>query len=321
MKCIRIHEYGGPKVLKYEARRRPRPGPEEALIQIQAIGVNFIDVYHRTGAYPMKLPFTPGQEGAGVVLAVGKNIKEVREGDYVAYEGATGSYAESAVVPASRLVPLPIGIDPRTAAALLLQSMTAHYLSHSAFHLKSGQSVLIHAGAGGVGLLLIQMARRLGAHVFTTVSTDEKAALARKAGAHQVIMYTRENFEKVIRESTNGQGVNVVYDSVGKTTFDKSIKCLGTRGYMILYGQSSGAVPPISPSILRPKSLFLTRPSLAQYTHEREELLQRANAVFQWFLLGELKLRIHETFPLSEAGEAHRQLEGRKTTGKILLIP
>ena len=321
MKAIRVHKTGGPEVLQYEDVRRSALRSREALVQIQAIGVNFIDVYHRSGVNPTRLPMTPGMEGAGIVMAVGDGVGEVSVGDVVAYTGAMGSYAEQAAVPAWRLVRLPMGIDATTAAAVLLQGMTAHYLSHSTFPLRRGHTALVHAGAGGVGLLLIQMAKRTGAYVFTTVSTEEKAALAREAGADHVILYTRADFQEEITKATDGQGVNVVYDSVGKTTFDLSLKCLSRLGYLVLYGNSSGVVPRVSPGVLREGSLYLTRPRLDDYTATRSELLNRANEVFQWVVLGRLKVRIHNTYPLPDAAEAHRQLEGRKTTGKLLLIP
>ena len=321
MKAIRVHKTGGPEALQYEDVRRLAPRSGEVLVQLQTVGVNFIDVYYRSGVNPTRLPMTPGMEGAGVVMAVGNGVGEVSVGDLVAYTGAMGSYAKQAVVPAWRLVKLPMGIDATTAAAVLLQGMTAHYLSHSTFPLRRGHTALVHAGAGGVGLLLIQMAKRSGAYVFTTVSTEEKAALAREAGADHVILYNHVDFQEEITKATDGQGVNVVYDSVGKTTFDQSLKCLGRLGHLVLYGNSSGVVSTISPNILREGSLFLTRPRLDDYTATRDELLNRANEVFQWVVLGRLKVRIHNTYPLADAAEAHHQLEGRKTTGKLLLIP
>lgn len=322
MKAIRVENYGGPEVLAYTDVEKPAPKAGEALVRIEAIGVNFIDVYHRTGLYPLPLPFTPGTEAAGTVEAVGEGVGDLRAGDRVAYAIAVGSYAEYASVPAPRLVKLPDGIDAEHAAAAMLQGMTAHYLVTSTYALKRGETALVHAAAGGVGLLLIQMAKRIGARVFGTVSTEEKAELAREAGADEVIIYTKQDFQEETRRLTNGRGVEVVYDSVGQTTFMKSLDSLAPRGLLALFGQSSGPLPPFDASLLAQKgSLFLTRPSLAQYTATREELMWRAGDVLKWVASGELKLRIEKRFPLAEAAEAHRQLEGRKTTGKVLLIP
>ncbi|MFQ5860549.1 MAG: quinone oxidoreductase [Dehalococcoidia bacterium] len=322
MRAIRIHEIGGPEVLKYEECANPQPGDGQALVELQAIGVNYTDIYTRSGINPpASLPMIPGIEGAGVVKAIGDGVTDVRVGDVVAYIHTPGSYAEQVVVPAHRLVKLPEGIDAKTAAAAILQGMTAHYLVHSTYPLKAGERVLIHAGAGGVGLLLIQMAKRLGSHVFTTVSTEEKAALAREAGADQVIIYTRENFEEAVKEATDGQGVQVVYDGVGKTTFDQGINCLAPRGYMVLFGTSSGRVSPVDPRVLNRGSYFFTRPGLIHHVATRQELLQRAQDLFDWITSGQLKVRISKTFPLAEAVEAHRAMEGRQTTGKVLLLP
>jgi NADPH:quinone reductase len=322
MKAINVESYGGPDQLVYKDIEKPEPQPNEALIRIEAIGLNFIDVYHRTGLYPLPLPFTPGTEAAGTIEAIGSEVSELAVGDHVAYAMTVGSYAEYAAVPASRLVKMPEGIDARTGAAAMLQGMTAHYLSTSTYPLKSGDTALVHAAAGGVGLLLIQMAKRAGARVFGTVSTKEKARLAREAGADEVILYTEQDFQQEVRRMTEGRGVQVVYDSVGKTTFMKSLDSLAPRGLLALFGQSSGSVPPFDAALLAQKgSLSLTRPSLAHYTLTREELLWRAGDVLNWISTGELKLRIEKTFPLSEAAEAHRQLEGRATTGKILLQP
>lgn len=321
MKAVRVHTPGGVDALRYEDVPTPTPGPGHVLVKLDAVGINFIDIYMRTGLYKNPLPLTLGQEGAGVVEAVGPNVSEVKVGDPVAYTGVTGSYAEYAIVPASRLVQLPAGVDARTGAAAMLQGMTAHYLAHSTYPLKVGDTALVHAAAGGVGLLLVQMAKRCGARVFGTVSTDAKAKLAKEAGADEVILYTQQDFEAEVKRLTNGRGVEVVYDSVGKTTFEKSLNCLVPRGYMALYGQSSGPVPPFDLAQLSPKgSLFITRPSLAHHTLTREELLQRAGDVLGWIRSGQLKLRIEQTFPLSEAAEAHRRLEGRLSTGKLLLI-
>jgi len=322
MKAIRVHQYGGPEAMTLEEIPVPGPGEGQALVKLEAIGVNFIDVYQRMGLYRMPLPFTPGNEGSGIVVETGAGVSEVVAGDRVAYAGAIGSYAGHAVVPAWRLVKLPKGIDAETAAASMLQGMTAHYLTHSTYPLKAGETCLVHAAAGGVGLLLIQMARRLGARVIGTVSTREKAELAHSVGADFVILYTEQDFEPEVRRLTGGRGVQVVYDSVGKATFDKSLDCLAPRGYIVLYGQSSGPVGPFDPQILNAKGgLFLTRPSLAHYTLTREELLRRAGDVLGWAASGELKVVIGARFPLSRAGEAHRELEGRRTTGKVLLLP
>jgi NADPH2:quinone reductase len=322
MKAIRVESYGGPDQLVYKDIEKPEPQPNEALVKIDAIGVNFIDVYHRTGLYPLPLPFTPGSEAAGTVESIGSEVSDIAVGDRVAYAMSVGSYAEYAAVPASRLVKMPEGIDAQTGAAAMLQGMTAHYLSTSTYPLKSGDTALVHAAAGGVGLLLIQMAKRAGARVFGTVSTQEKARLAREAGADEVILYTEQDFQQEVRRMTDGKGVQVVYDSVGKTTFMRSLDSLAPRGLLALFGQSSGSVPPFDAAMLAQKgSLYLTRPSLAQYTMTREELLWRAGDVLNWITTGELKLRIEKTFPLSEAAEAHSQLEGRATTGKILLLP
>lgn len=322
MQAIRVHEFGGPEALRYEGVPLPEPGPGEARVKIEAAGVNFIDVYHRTGGYPGQPPITPGVEGAGVVDAVGPEVVEVRPGGRVVYALQQGSYAEYAVVPAWRLVSIPDDVDTRLAAAVMLQGMTAHYLTHSTYPLRPGDTALVHAAAGGVGLLLVQIAKRRGARVIGTVSTQEKAGTAREFGADEVILYTQVDFEAEARRLTGDQGVEVVYDSVGATTFDKSLNCLKPRGYLVLYGQSSGAVPPLDPQELNRKgSLFLTRPSLAHYAAHREELLIRSGDLFNWMAAGELRVRVDQTFPLAEAAEAHRYLEGRKTRGKLLLIP
>ena len=322
MKCIQIHECGGPEVLKYEESPAPTPGPGQAVVEVQAIGVNFTDVNTRAGAPPpANFPMTPGREAAGVVSAVGEGVSDVKVGDRVAYCGVTGSYTEQAAVPASVLVKLPEGIDAKTGAAAMLQGMTAHYLAYSIRPLNAGDPVLVHAGAGGTGLLLIQMAKRAGAQVFATVSTDEKASLAKEAGADGTIIYTREDFEEEVKKATDGKGVRVVYDSVGQTTFEKSLASLGRRGHMVFYGQSSGPAPPVARAALSKGSLFMTCPGLADYTADREELLWRAGEVLDWVASGQLKLRIGGTFPLADAAEAHRRLQGRETTGKLLLIP
>ena len=322
MKAVRVHKYGGPEVLTLEEIPVPEPKAGEARVKIEAIGVNYIDVYQRTGLYPLQTPFTLGTEGAGIVDAVGPNVTEVKKGERVGYAMIPGSYAEYAIVPAARLVLIPPNIDARSAAALMLQGMTAHYLTHSTYPLKKGETALLHAAAGGVGLLVIQIAKQLGATVIGTVSTEAKAKLAKEMGADHLILYTQSDFLAEVKKLTDGRGANVVYDSVGQTTFDKSLDCLRPRGYLVLFGQSSGPVPPFDPGKLAAKgSLFLTRPSLAHYTLERSELLQRANEVFNWTATGKLKVRIDKTFPLAEAAEAHRQLEERKTTGKVILLP
>jgi NADPH2:quinone reductase len=321
MKAIRVHTPGGVEALQYEDAPTPTPGAGQALVKLEAAGVNFIDIYMRSGLYKNPLPLTLGQEGAGVVEAVGPDVTDVEVGDRVAYTGFPASYAEYVVAPASRLVLLPKGVDGQMAAAAMLQGMTAHYLAHTTYPLKEGDTALVHAAAGGVGLLLVQMAKRLGARVFGTVSTDAKARLAQEAGADEVILYTQQDFEAEVKRLTDGEGVQVVYDSVAKTTFEKGLNCLAPRGYMVLYGQSSGPVPPFDLAQLGAKgSLFITRPSLAHYTLTREELLERAGDVLDWARSGELKLRVEQTFPLSEAAEAHRRLEGRLSTGKLLLL-
>ncbi len=324
MKSICVHQYGGPEALKLEDLPVPKPGPGQVLVKIEAIGVNYIDVYHRTGLYPAPLPRLMGVEAAGVVEALGPEVTEVRVGDRVAYAhtASPGAYAEYAVIPSARLVSLPSGVDARMAAAAMLQGMTAHYLTRSTYPLKKGDGCLIHAAAGGVGLLVCQMARQVGARVFGTVSHQEKARLAREAGAEVAIRYTEQDFEAEVKRLTEGRGVQVVYDSVGKDTFEKSLNCLSPRGYLVLYGQSSGPVPPFDVSQLSTKgSLFLTRPTLGHYTRTRQELVDRARDVLEAVSARTLRLRIGATFPLAEAAEAHRQLEGRKTTGKVLLIP
>ncbi len=322
MRAVRIHEHGGPEVLRYEEVPRLEPGRGEARIKVEAAGVNFTDIYNRIGLYKLTLPCTLGSEAAGTVDAVGPEVTEVKPGDRVAYAMHLGAYAEYVAVPAWRLVPLPPAIDGRTAAAVMLQGMTVHYLTHSTYPLKPGETVLVHAAAGGVGRLLVQVAKRLGARVIGTVSSEEKARLAREAGADEVILYTGEDFEEAVKRATGGRGVDVVYDSVGKTTAEKSLNCLRPRGYLVLFGNASGAAPPIDPLTLMAKgSLYLTRPTLTHYTGNREELLARARAVFDWVTSEQVKVRIAKTFPLAEAAEAHRALEGRGVAGKILLLP
>ena len=322
MKAIQVTRVGGPEVLTVAEVPVPQLEPNEALVQIKAAGVNFIDVYFREGRYPAQLPFVNGQEAAGVVTAIGSDVTNLKPGDRVAYTSSLGAYAEYAAVPANRLVHIPDGLDFRQAAAAMLQGMTAHYLSHSTYPLKRGETALIHAAAGGVGLLLVQMAKQLGARVIGTVGSEEKAKLAREVGADEVIIYTDQDFETETRRLTDGKGVHVVYDGVGKTTFEKDLNVMRPRGYLVLFGGSSGAVPPFDLIKLSQKgSLFVTRPTLVNYTASREELEQRSGEVLQMILGGELKVRIHSTYPLTQAQEAHRDLEGRKTTGKILLIP
>jgi NADPH:quinone reductase len=323
MKAIRVDVHGGPEVLAYEDVPVPEPGPGEARVRLAAAGVNFIDVYFRTGLYPKEPPFTLGQEGAGEVDAVGEGVDEVSIGDYVAFAGAMGAYAEYVVVSAERLVPFNVTlVEARLAAAAMLQGMTAHYLTHSTFPLQEGQTALVHASAGGVGLLLVQMAKMRGATVIGTAGSEEKARLARGAGADEVIVYTEQDFVQETRRITGGDGVDVVYDSVGASTFDGSLDCLRPRGYMVLFGASSGPVPPLDLQVLNRKGgLFVTRPALGHYTAGREELLWRAESVLSWIGNNALDVRIGSTYSLSDASQAHRDLEGRKTTGKLLLIP
>ncbi len=319
MKAILISQTGGREVLQYVDLATPKPGAGEALVRIEAIGVNFIDVYHRTGLYKMPLPFTPGTEAAGVVEEIGDGVDSVKRGDRVAYT-VRGSYAEYAVVPADKLVPLPSSIDARTAAAAMLQGMTAHYLSTSVHRIESGEAVLVHAAAGGVGALLVQIAKMRGARVFGTASAKH-LDIAREAGCDVVIDYTKDDFESIVMSESGGKGCAAVYDSVGKTTFDKSLECCGLRATLALFGQSSGTVPPFEPGRLAKNGVFLTRPTLGHYTNTREELLWRAGDVLDWIGSGKLKLRIDREVPLRDAAEAHRALEARETTGKVLLIP
>jgi NADPH:quinone reductase len=320
VKAIRVYAPGGLEVLRYEDVPDPRPQAGEAVVRIEAAGVNFIDVYYRTGLYKTAFPVTLGQEAAGTVLSVGSDVRDVAPGDRVAWAGTFGAYAEQAAVPASRLVKLPEGVSAREGAAAMLQGMTAHYLACSTYPLKPGDACLVHAGAGGVGQLLTQIARMRGARVFTTVSTPEKAERSREAGANETIDYTKQDFAEEVRRATDGRGVQVVYDSVGKTTFAKGLTCLAPRGTMVLFGQSSGPVEPLDPQVLSQRgSLYLTRPTLGHYTATREELLARAGEVLGWVREGRLKLRIEHEFPLAEAASAQRDLEARRTTGKILL--
>jgi NADPH2:quinone reductase len=322
MKAVRVKKYGGPEVMSYEDIAVPTPGPTDVLVKIAAAGINFIDTYQRSGLYPVPLPLTLGLEGAGTVEETGDEVSLFNKGDRVAYTSVAGSYADYASVPEDKLVRIPDGVSFAQGAAAMLQGCTAHYLSQSTYPIKNGDSCLIHAAAGGVGLLLTQMAKMAGAFVIATVSTEEKAELARGAGADEVILYSAQDFEAEVQRITGGKGVNVAYDSVGKTTFEKSINCLQPLGYMVLYGNASGPVTEFNPASLGAKgSLFLTRPTLFAYTADREALDWRTSDVFNWISEGKLDLRIEHFFPLSEVREAHNALEGRKTTGKIILTP
>ena len=322
MKTVRIYQTGGPDVLNYEDAPEPSPAPGRVLVEIRSIGVNYTDVSSRKGTNPPDaFPWTPGREAAGVVTAVGEGVTEVAVGDRVAYAMHTGAYSQVHSVPSWLLVRIPDGMDFPTAAATMLQGMTAHFLVYGIAHLKEGDRVLVHAGAGGMGLWLIQLLKRLGVYVHTTVSTEEKAELAKGAGADHTVLYTKQDFEEEIRKDANGQGLKMVMDAVGATTFDQGIRLLGRRGYMALYGQAGGAVGQVDSGTLRGGSLFLTRPSLGDYTATRDELVQRATDVLTWVQSGEVKLYVGLELPLSDAREAHRKMEGRETTGKILLAP
>jgi len=322
MKAIMVPRHGGAEVLTVVDVPVPQPKPNEIVVKVSAVGINYIDIYYREGRYPLPLPFTVGSEAAGTVHAMGSEVKSWKPGDRLAYCMALGSYAEYAAIPADRAVRLPERVSDQQAAAAMLQGMTAHYLVRSTYPLKKGEIALIHAAAGGVGLLLVQMAKQIGARVIATVGTDEKAKLAREAGADDVIVYTRQDFEAETKRLTDGKGVHVIYDGVGKTTFDKDLNLLRPRGYLALFGASSGPVPPFDPILLSQKgSIFLTRPSLAHYVASREELEQRSREVCEQISGGKLKLHIGHVYKLSEAAQAHRDLEGRKTTGKLLLVP
>lgn len=319
MHSVRVHAFGGPEVMQYEDIDVPRPGPGEVLVKIAAAGLNYLDVQYRIGRVKAPLPFTIGAEAAGVVSAVGAGVNEFTAGDRVAYSMVLGSYAEYACVPAAKLVAVPASVDLRTAAAAMLQGLTAHYLTHSTFPLAPGDTALVHAAAGGIGMVLTQVARKLGARVIATAGTESKAELAKQAGAHDVILYAKQDFEAEVRRLTAGRGVDVVYDSVGRDTFEKSLNCLRPRGYLVLFGFSSGLVPPFDPAVLGTKgSLFLTRPGLNQYIATRDELLMRANTLFGWLEDGSVKVRINHTFPLADAVKAHQALEARQTTGKVI---
>ncbi len=322
MKAIRVTRTGGPEVLLVSDLPVPHPESTEVIVKVAASGVNYIDVYYRDGRYAAPLPFVIGLEGAGTVHAVGADVHQIRPGDRVAWTHLRGSYAEYAAIPADRAVRIPAGVSDQQAAAAMLQGLTAHVLTHDTYPLKRGDTALVHAAAGGVGLLLVQMARYLGAHVIATVSTPEKAQLAREAGAEEIILYTHDDFEREVKRLTDGRGVHVVYDSVGKTTFEKGLNVLQRRGMMVLYGASSGAVPPVDLRILLEKgSLYVTSPSLGQHIATRDELESRSGVVFSMVTSGSLSLRIGQTYPLADAAQAHRDLEARKTTGKILLLP
>ena len=322
MRAVRVHETGGPEVLRVEEVPEPSPGPGEVLVRVERAGVNFIDVYHRTGLYPKHLPFTPGVEGAGIVEAAGEGVVAMAAGDRVAWAMVPGGYAERAVVPAWKLVRLPDAVDFGTGAALMVQGMTAHYLLRSTYPVGPGDVVLVHAAAGGTGLLLVQLAKELGATVIGTCSTEEKAERVRRAGADHVIRYTETPFQPEVKRLTDGEGATVVYDSVGRSTFRDSLDSLRPRGTLVLFGQASGKVEPLDPGVLASKgSLYLTRPSLTHYVRDEEEVEWRGRELMERVVAGQLDVRIHETLPLSEAAEAHRLLEGRQTSGKLLLRP
>ena len=322
MKAIRVHQYGAADVLAYDDIALPEPNAGEARVKLEAIGVNFIDTYRRTGLYKTTLPLTLGEEGAGVVDAIGPGVTEVHVGDRVVYASALGAYAEYAIVPVWRLIPIPKELTTQQAAAILLQGMTVHYLTHSTFPLKQGDTALVHAAAGGTGAMLVQICKLRGARVIGTVSSQAKSLVAKDAGCDEVIMYEKEDFEAKVKQLTEGKGVDVVYDSVGKTTFEKSLNCLRRRGMMVLWGAASGPAPLFDPQSLNPKgSLFLTRPTLTHYTADRAELIQRANDVLRWLREGKLRMRIDSTFPLSKAADAHRHIESREAIGKVILVP
>jgi NADPH2:quinone reductase len=321
MQAIRVHQYGGPEAMELEALPVPTAGPGQVVVKVGAAGVNFIDIYQRSGAYKLPLPLGLGLEGAGTIEAVGEGVTDVKAGDRVAWTQIPGSYATHNVIPADRVVKLPDNLSITDGAAAMLQGMTAHYLVHSTYPLKAGETCLIHAAAGGVGLLFCQMAKMVGARVIGTAGTEEKAALAKAAGADEVIVYTAQDFESEVKRLTDGKGVDVVYDSVGKDTFDKSLNCLRPRGMLVLFGQASGAVPPFDPQTLNAKGcLYLTRPRLDVYIESRQELVERAGDVLGWIADGKLKLRVEHTYGLAEAAQAHNDLNGRKTTGKLVLL-
>lgn len=322
MHVIRVYETGGPETLRYEEAPIPDPAPDQVRVRVVATGLNFIEIYQRTGLYKVPLPFVPGSEFAGIVDAVGQEVQGWQVGDRVATAAGVGGYAEYALAPAAKLVRVPEGFDLKLTAAVMLQGITAHYLTHSAYPLKAGETCVITAAAGGVGLLLVQMAKRLGARVIGLVSTEAKAALAREAGADEVILYSQERFDERVRALTNGRGADVVYDSVGRSTWEQSLDSVRPRGYVVFFGNASGPVPPVDPLLLTAKgSLYITRPSIVHYTATVEELAWRAGDLFNWVTSGALRVRVDREFPLAQAAEAHRALEGRQTTGKVLLLP
>jgi NADPH:quinone reductase len=322
MKAVRVHTLGGPDVLTYEDVDVPRPGPGEAQVKIAASGLNYLDVQYRIGRVKAPTPFVIGSEASGTVTEIGPGVTDLKIGDRVAWAMTLGSYADYAVVQAWKLVVLPSGLDMNVAAGVMLQGLTAHYLTHSTFAIKPGDTALVHAAAGGVGSAIVQVARIVGARVIATAGTDAKAELAREAGANDVIVYTKQDFEAEVKRLTGGRGVDVVYDSVGKDTFDGSLNCLRPRGMLALFGFSSGLVPPFDPAVLGTKgSLFLTRPGLNQYIATREELMSRMRDIFEWLATGQLKIRIGQVFPMADARRAHEELEARRTTGKVLLTP
>jgi NADPH2:quinone reductase len=322
MKAVRIHEFGGPENMRYEEVPEPAAKPGQAVVRLDAAGVNFIDIYRRTGTYAIPLPAILGEEGAGTVTATAPDVSSVKVGDRVAWTSIQGAYAEYAALPADRLIRLPGTVTTKQGAALMLQGLTAHYLACTTYPLKPGDTCLVHAGAGGVGLLLTQVAKIRGARVITTVSTEEKARLSREAGADLTVLYSTQDFEAEVKAYMGGKGVQVVYDAVGKTTYEKSLNCLAPRGMIVFYGQSSGLVPPIDPLALnRRGSLFLTRPTLGHYIVTREELHDRANDMFRWVTEGRIRLRMEFEFPLRDAAKAHEALTSRRSTGKILLLP
>lgn len=321
MKAIRVHEQGSPDVMRYEDVPDPTPGPGQVLVKQSLVGVNFADIYNRSGLYKINLPYTPGGEGSGTITAIGEGVTNVKVGDLVAYGGAAGAYAELTVGSASSMIKLPPDVDPALAMACLMQGNTAYALAYAVYPIKPGDRVLIHAAAGGVGSLLVQMAKRLGAYVFATVSTDEKAAYVRELGADEVINYSTENFAEAVKKSTSGQGVQAVYDAVGVTTWEGSLDCLAPRGFMLAYGQSAGPVPPFTLDVLRSKTIFVTRPGGGSYPTDAVSLERRRTDLFDWLKAGELKVHIHGKYPLKDAAVAHRALEGRETIGKVLLVP
>ena len=320
MRAIRVQQIGGPERLVLEEVTTPQPGPGQALVKVEAAGVNFIDTYHRSGLYQVALPFIPGQEGAGVIERLGSGVTQLKPGDRVAWASLTEGYAEYAALPADRLVPVPAGVTTRQAAALMLQGMTAHYLALSTYALQPGDICLVHAAAGGVGGLLVQIAKLRGARVIASVGSEAKAGIAREDGADEVILYRSQDVAAEVQRLTNGAGCRVVYDGVGKDTFAASLAATARRGLLVSYGNASGAVPPVAPLVFSNGSKFLTRPTLRDYIVTREELTGRTRDLFEWLSGGKLKLRIHREYPLAEAGQAHRDLEGRNTTGKLLLV-